>query len=101
DAGEHLAPLFIGFRDEQMDGAGAKIEAIEQDVHSKHDGHQPEPGYSHASSCVSINDNGGLRIRASSGFGSELNLAIDEEEPEDRQQSVHAHKADQCEPCIA
>src|SRR6516165_6194477 len=50
------------------------------------------------SSCVSIrgNDMGGFRIQASPGFGSELNLAIDEEEPEDRLQSVHAHKADQC-----
>ena len=47
DAGEDLAAFVVGLCDEEMDGAGAEIEAVEQDVRGDHQGDETEPDCAH------------------------------------------------------
>src|SRR5207249_3572809 len=63
DAGQHLAPLVICFRHEQVNRACAKVKPIEQYIQSDHDCHETIPYCAHlapqsaacaaASSCSS------------------------------------------------
>jgi hypothetical protein len=48
----HLAALGISLCDKQMNGAGAEIESIENDVHGQHQRHKTEPHVPH-STCSS------------------------------------------------
>src|SRR5208337_3579661 len=48
-----------------------------------------------------LNQCGGFRARHFFNLGPVFDFAIDEEEPEDGKQSVHAHETEQSEPGIA
>ena len=98
-ARKHGAALVVGARDEQMDDAGAQIEAVEHHVRREHDGDNAEPERCHRSS----DDEAISSPRASLVTGSRFriravfNFAIHQEQEQNRQHGVHPHEAEQRE----
>ena len=76
-------------RDQEVDDAGAEIEAVEHHVGGEHDGDEAEPDGFHRSAC------------RPSVFGPFLDLAANQEQEQDAEHGVHSHEADQGEQPVA
>ena len=95
DGRQHLPALGVAPRDEQVEGAGAEVEAVEHDVGGEHRGGDGEPQLSHGAPRPGRRDRRGRpsleRVR------SVGDLAPDQEEEQHAEHEVEAGEADQRE----